>query len=157
MKKWKLGKPPHHLVVLVEHSWKYSLFYKIEINADIFFIKIEKTSLNSMTQYNFSHKTQQTGSIFQVAQKTQWAITDFKTSAFHLLGYTKDLFGGTYLLFVLSALAIRFELSMVEEGKGDRWSAGDNWNRSSWMNMERPWLKMCQSLRRTQDSWKKQK
>ena len=107
-----------------------------------------------MTQYNFSHKTQQTGSIFQVAQKTQWAITDFKTSAFHLLGYTKDLFGGTYLLFVLSALAIRFELSMVEEGKGDRWSAGDNWNRSSWMNMERPWLKMCQSLRRTQDSWK---
>ena len=54
-------------------------FIKIEINAD-FFIKIEKTSLNSMTQDNFSHKTQQTGSIFQVAQKTQWAITDFETS-----------------------------------------------------------------------------
>ena len=41
-----------------------------------FLTKIEKTqggknSPNSITQDNFSQKTQRTGSIFQVAQKTQ--------------------------------------------------------------------------------------
>ena len=87
-----------------------------------------------MTQDNFSHKTQQTGSIFRRPKKLNEPLLILRQVPFTywatLTFLIKDPFGGTYLLFVLSALAIRFELSMVE-GKGDRWSAGDNWNRSS--------------------------
>ena len=52
------------------------LEFWIPLNQAFFLTKIEKTqggknSPNSITQDNFSQKTQRTGSIFQVAQKTQ--------------------------------------------------------------------------------------
>ena len=43
-----------------------------------------------------------------------------------------------------------FKIEILPNG-----GSGTSWNRSSLVNIRVPWLRMCQSLRRTQESCKK--